>query len=30
MTIYTLDEIIEITNGGSWTEAEYSDSDKDI
>lgn len=30
MTVYTLDEIIEITNGGSWTEAEYSDSEKDI
>lgn len=30
MTVYTLDEIIEITNGGSWTEAEYSASEKDI
>lgn len=30
MTVYTLDEIIEITNGGSWTEAEYSESEKDI
>ena len=30
MTVYTLDEVVEITNGGSWTEAEYSDSEKDI